>query len=145
MLRFQLVTLSGIKFDGDVYQVTLPTLDGQIGVLHDHMPLLSVATTGIISVKKDARDAETQMEHYATYGGVIEVADNTLRVLVDEADNAQEINEAEAQRAYELAVKMKSEAKDQVSLEHAQSLIDRQAIRLQVAQLRHHSSRHTRS
>ena len=76
------------------------------------------------------------MEHFAISGGVIEVANNTLRLLVDEADHADEINEAEAQKAMELAQKMKSEAKDQVSLEHAQSLIDRSAVRLQVAGLK---------
>ena len=76
------------------------------------------------------------MDNFAISGGVIEVADNTLRVLVDEADHADEISEAEAQKAYELAQKMKSEAKDQVSLEHAQSLVDRSAVRLQVAGLK---------
>ncbi len=46
MFRFQLVALSGKKFDDEVYEVVLPTLDGEIGVLKDHMPLVSVATTG---------------------------------------------------------------------------------------------------
>ncbi len=41
-----------------------------------------------------------------------------------------------AQKAFELAQKMKSEAKDQVSLEHAQTLIDRSSVRLQVAGLK---------
>jgi F-type H+-transporting ATPase subunit epsilon len=141
MIRLQLVTLNGMKYDDDVYEVILPTLDGQIGVLTNHMPLISVATTGIISVRKNNHDSEHQVMSYATNGGVIEVADNVLRVLVDEADNPEEINEAEARNAYERAQKMKQEAKDEISLEHAQSLIDRQAVRLQVAQLRHRSTK----
>ena len=76
------------------------------------------------------------MEYYAANGGVIEVSNDTLRVLVDEADNADEINEQEAQKAFELAKKMKAEAKDEVSLEYAQNLIDRQSVRLQVATIR---------
>jgi F-type H+-transporting ATPase subunit epsilon len=139
MFRFQLVAITGIKFDKDVYEVVLPTLDGQIGVLGGHMPLISVATNGVISIRVDSRDPDSKMDHYATYGGVVDVADNVLRVLVDEADHADEINEAEAQKAYDLAHKMKTEAKDQVSLEHAQSLIDRQGVRLQVANLRRRS------
>lgn len=137
MIHFQLVTLSGIKFDDDVHEVTLPTLDGQIGVLTNHMPLMSVATNGVITVKRKPRDQEQDLEHFAANGGVIEVSNNVLRVLVDEADHTDEINEAEAQKAFEAAQKMKTEAKDQVSLEHAQSLVDRHAVRLQVAQLRH--------
>ena len=51
MLHLQLVTLSGIKFEGDVYEVVLPTLDGEIGVLSNHMPLISVATAGAVAGK----------------------------------------------------------------------------------------------
>jgi len=142
MIKFELVTLSGLKFSDDVYEILLPTLDGEIGVLTGHMPLISVATHGVISVRKNASDPDDFMESYAVSGGVIEVNNNVLRVLVDEADNSDEIDEAEAQKAYEAAQKLKAEAKDQVSLDHAQSLVDRQAVRLQVAGLkRRHRTR----
>jgi F-type H+-transporting ATPase subunit epsilon len=142
MIHLQLVTLTGVKFDDDVAEVVLPTLDGEIGVLTDHMPLITVATEGVISIRKNTKDLDSQMDNYATYGGVVEIANNNLRVLVDEADNGNEINEAEAQKAYDLAQKMKSEAKDQTSLEDAQKLIDRQSVRLKVAEL--HKRRRSR-
>lgn len=135
-IRLKLVTLSGTKFDDEVYEVLLPTMSGEIGVLPGHMPLISVATHGVIKVRRKPTDPDDFMELFATNGGVIEVADNVLSVLVDEADDSEEINEAEAKEAYELAQKMKAEAKDQVSLEQAQSLIDRHAVRLQVAELK---------
>jgi F-type H+-transporting ATPase subunit epsilon len=141
MIHFQLYTLSGQKFDDDVYEVILPTLDGQIGVLPGHMPLVSVATIGVISVRRNQRDSDAQMDHFATFGGIIDVNKDNLRVLVDEADNSDEINEAEAQHAIERAKKMMAEAKDQTSLEQAQTLIDRQTVRLQVAQLSRRSTR----
>jgi F-type H+-transporting ATPase subunit epsilon len=142
MIHFQLVALSGTKFDDDVYEVVLPTLDGEIGVLQDHMPLVSVATNGAIAVRRDSKDSDGQREFFATNGGVVEVSGNTLRVLVDEADHADDINEAEAEAAMERAKKMKAEAKDEISLEHAQQLVDRQAVRLQVAGLkRRHQKR----
>lgn len=141
MIHFQLVSLSGTKFDDDVYEVVLPTLDGEIGVLQDHMPLVSVATTGAIAVRRTDKDTDAQLEYFATNGGVIEVENNTLRVLVDEADHADELNEAEVQKALERAQKMKSEAKDEVSLEHAQQLVDRHAVRLQVAGLKRRTRR----
>lgn len=141
MFHFQLVSLSGKKFDDDVYEVILPTLDGEIGVLQDHMPLVSVATTGVITVRRQAKDPDHLREYFATNGGAIEVADNNLRVLVDEADHADNLSEAEVQKALERAQKMKAEAKDQVSLEHAQALVDRQTVRLQVAGLKRRSQR----
>jgi F-type H+-transporting ATPase subunit epsilon len=136
VVRFELVTLDGVKFGEEVYEILLPTMEGQIGVLTDHMPLISVVTTGVIAIRRKPGDPDDFMEYFAVHGGVLEVENNTLRVLVDEADHEDELNEAEAQKAYELAQKMKTEAKDQVSLEHAQSLVDRHAVRLQVAGLK---------
>ena len=141
MFHFQLVSLTGVKFDDDVSEVILPTLEGEIGVLQHHMPLISVATNGVIAVRRNPKDTDTQREFFATNGGVVEVDDNVLRVLVDEADHADDINEAEVQAAIELAKQMKAEATDQVSLEHAQTLIDRHSVRLQVAGLKR---RHTK-
>lgn len=142
MFHFQLVALSGTKFDEDVHEVILPTLDGEIGVLQNHMPLISVATTGAIAIRKNAKDSDVAREYFATNGGVVEVSNNTLKVLVDEADHSDEINEADAQKALDAAKKMKSEAKDEVSLERAQQMVDRQGVRLQVAGLkRRHQKR----
>lgn len=142
MFHFQLVSISGKKFDGDVYEVILPTLDGEIGILKDHMPLVSVATSGAIAIRKDPKDTDAQREYFATNGGVVEVSDNVLRVLVDEADHADELSEEEVKKALERAHKMKAEAKDQISLDHAQALVDRQSVRLQVAGLkRRHQKR----
>jgi len=141
VFHFQLVALSGKKFDDDAYEVVLPTLDGEIGVLEDHMPLFSVATTGVVMVRRQPKDPDHAREFYAINGGAIEVSGNSLRVLVDEADHADDINEAEAQAALERAQKMHVEAKDQVSLEHAQALVDRQAVRLQVAGLKRRHQR----
>ena len=136
MIHFQLVSLGGVKLDTEAYEILLPTLDGIIGVMPGHMPLISAATNGVVSVRHNASDKDDMMDIFAISGGVIEVENDTLRVLVDEADHADEINEEEAQKAFELAQKMKAEAKDQVSLEHAQSLVDRSAVRLQVAGLK---------
>lgn len=141
MIRLQLITLSGTKFDDDVYEVLVPTMDGQIGVLPGHMPLISVAKSGVISVRRNERDLDIAMENFAVSGGVVEVVGNTLRILVDEADHAEDINEAEAQAAHERALKLKAEAKDEVSLERAQELVDRTATRLQVASLKHRRPR----
>lgn len=136
MLHFTLVALSGVKFDDDVYEVVLPTLDGEIGVLQDHMPLVSVATNGVIMIRRNPRDSDSARDFFATNGGVIEVSDNALKVLVDEADHADDINTAEAEAAVEKAKKMVAEAKDQISLEHAQTLVDRHSVRLHVAGLK---------
>lgn len=141
MLRFELVTLEGTKLAEEVYEVRLPTPDGEIGVFTNHAPLVSVASPGVIVVKRQANDPAAKFEYFATNGGVIEIVEGIVRVLVDEADREDEINEQEAQKAYERAKAMKAEAKDQVALDKAQSLIDRHSVRLQVAGLRRRHNR----
>lgn len=141
MLHLQLVTLTGVLFEADVYEVTLPTLDGEIGILQNHMPLISVATAGVVAVKKNRTDPENQREFFAISGGVIEIEHNQLKVIVDEADHADNINEAEAESAHERARAMKAEARDQVSLDRAQQMIDRSGARLEVVKLKRRHQR----
>ncbi len=134
MIKFQIVTLSGVKFDEDVYEVQLPTPDGNIGVFPNHMPLVSLASPGVISVRRNERDGNDKLEYFATDGGVIEVLDNTVRILADEAVHAEEIHEDTVKKALEAAKRAHKDAKDKLSLDKAQAMIDRQAVRLNVAQ-----------
>lgn len=138
MIKFELVTLSGAKFGDDVYEVLLPTPDGIIAVFQHHMPLVSLAVPGIISVRKKTGDPDDFMDRFAVSGGVIEILDNVVRVLVDEADSSDEINEVAVKKAHEEAVQLKKAAKDQMSLKHAQTLIDRTTTQLKVAELKRH-------
>ncbi len=141
MIRFELVTLNGTKLAEDVYEVRLPTPQGEIGVFTNHAPLVSVAVPGVITVKRQQNDPEAKFEYYATNGGVIEILDGLVRVLVDEADREDEINEQEVQKAFERAQTLRATAKDQVSLDQAQGMIDRHAVRLHVAGLRRRKTR----
>ena len=139
-MKLQLVTLDGIKFEADAYSIVLPTAAGEITVLPSHEPLLSQVVPGVITIRKDKHDPDYHLEHFATYGGVVEVRRESVRVLVDEATSGDEVNEAEAQKAHDAAVALRKEAKEQVDLDKAQALVDRQAVRLKVAQLRRQQS-----
>jgi len=141
MIKFQIVTLSGVKFDEDVYEVQLPTPDGLIGIFPNHMPLVSLAVPGVISVRRHERDGDSKLEYFATDGGVIEVLDNTVRILADEAVHAEEIHEDTAKKALQAAQEAYKNAKDRVDLDKAQAMIDRQAVRINVAQLKRRRNR----
>ncbi len=141
-MKCELVTLTGLKLQEDVYEVTLPTATGTISVFPGHMPLVTLAVPGVISIRRTRSVVDDDLEHFATNGGVIEIGNDYVRVLVDEADHADEIVESEAREALERAQSMKDAAKDTVSLEHAQALVDRHAVRLKVSELRRrHRSR----
>ena len=139
MIHFELVTLTGVKLKEEVYEVKLPTPNGIIAVFKDHAPLVSAAATGIITVRKKENTPDDLQDNYAIDSGVIEIADNTVRVLVDEADKDTEVSAKEAEEALNRAKELRAEAKDQVSLDKAQALVDRQASRLRIAELRRRS------
>ena len=136
MPRFQIITLSGTQFDDEVYEAMLPTPEGQIAVFSHHMPLVSLAVPGVVAVRRQARDSNSKLEYFATDGGVIEVLDNTVRILADEAVHADDIHEEAAQKALAAAEEAYKNAKDKLSLDKAQAMIDRQRARLNVAGVR---------
>ncbi len=135
-MNFELVTLDGVKFQAEIYSVILPTAAGEITVLPGHEPLLSQLVPGVITIRRKKGDADHHLEHYATYGGVVEISKSGARVLVDEAASGDEVNVAEAQKAHDEAVRLRKDAKTQVELDHAQGMVDRHAVRLQVADLK---------
>lgn len=140
-MDFQLVTLHGVALDQEVYEVMLPTADGPISVFPGHEPLVSIAVPGAIAVRHKKGDNDDHLEFFAVSGGVIEVTQKRVRVLVDEADHGDDIIEAESKAALERAIKLRDSAKDQVELEKAHQLIDRHMVRLKVADLRRHHRR----
>lgn len=135
-MRLQLVTLAGVQLDTDVYEVQLPTAAGPIGVFPGHEPLVSIAVPGAIAVRYKQGDEDDRLEYFAIGGGVIDIDQQLVKVLVDEADRGDDIVEAEVQKALEKALELKKNAKTAVELEKASALVDRHQVRLNVAGLR---------
>lgn len=135
-MHLELITVLGKKVDQEVYEVILPTADGEIAVYPGHEPLVSVAVPGAIAVRNKKTDDDSKLDYYAISGGVIEVSQTYVRVLVDEAIEDNEIVEAETKAALDRAIKMRDSAKSQLELERAHELVDRHTVRLKVAGLR---------
>ena len=135
-MHLQLITLQGVRVDQDIYELIAPTSSGEIAIFPGHEPLVTLAVPGALAVRHAKADADTKLEYFAISGGVIEISQTAIRVLVDEADHGDDIIEAESQAALERALKLRDEAKDQVDLEKAHQLIDRHQVRLRVADLR---------
>lgn len=143
MIHLELVSLEGIKYDAEVHEVLLPTPDGQIAIFQNHAPLISLVAEGMIGVRQRDNHPDDMIEYFATTGGVVEVTKTAVRMLVDEAAGSDDLDEVEAEKALERAKQLRNDAKDQVSLEHAQQMIQRSTTQLKVAGLkrRHRKSR----
>lgn len=135
-MNLKLITLLGIKIDQEAYELIIPTAVGEIAVFPGHEPLVTMAVPGAIAVRYKKDDPDSELEYFAISGGVVEVSQTAVRVLVDEADHGDDIVEAESQAALERAIELRDNAKDQIELEKAHQLVDRHSVRLKVAGLR---------
>ncbi|MBC7459177.1 ATP synthase F1 subunit epsilon [Candidatus Saccharibacteria bacterium] len=134
-MHLQLITLQGVRVDQDIYELMAPTTAGEIAVFPGHEPLVTLAIPGALAVRHKKGDADRDIEYFAISGGIVEINPDSIRVLVDEADNGDDIVEAESRAALDRALKLRDEAKDQVELDKASQLIDRHQVRLRVADL----------
>ena len=135
MLHVELITPDRTVFDGEADSISLPTPMGEITVLPHHIPLISLVTAGSIMVRKGREE-----QLFAVSRGVIEVDGTSLRVLVDTADRAEELEEAAIEKAKAAAEKLLSERRhDSEGFAEATAMLERELARLQVT--RRHRSR----
>ena len=129
-LHLNIVTPQREAFSEDVSFVTVPTPNGTIGILPNHIPLVTALVEGEIHVTSGGKES-----YFAIGGGFMQVTKKSVIILVSRAVHADELNEAEikkAQEAAKIAVKQKG-----VGIERgeAQAILKRSFLELKV--LRH--------
>ena len=97
-LKLEIVTPGAVVYAKDVHMVTLPAVDGQIGVLPHHVPVLTRVVPGEIIVRTDGQD-----EFIAVGGGLIEITGDLVAIVTDMAVAAKDIDEARAEEARQRA------------------------------------------
>lgn len=125
-LKLTIITPDTTVFDGLVQSVTLPTSDGEITVLPNHIPLISIVVPGTVMTKNDGRE-----QLFAISRGVIEVDGTGMRILADTADRAEELQEAAIEKAKASAEKLMSEQRvDTEGFADASAVLARELARL---------------
>ncbi len=137
-MKFELITLTGVKHSEDIKEVALKTASGDIAVLPTHEPLTTIALPGAVKVRNKTGKIDT----YVTFGGLLEVSSQSCVLLADEAEHIDELIEKEIEQALAKANEMKILTSSKVELENAQTLIDRHTVRLNVARLNRHGGSH---
>ena len=126
-LKLQIVTPDGEAYSEDVNMVTLPGVEGQLGVYPQHVPLMTQMTPGEIVVRKDGHD------YYLAVGeGLIEVVGDHVAVLTDLAVASEKIDEAKVEEARQRAeARLKEKLSDEEVASVNASLV-RSAVQLRV-------------
>ncbi|HEY2242923.1 MAG: F0F1 ATP synthase subunit epsilon [Xanthobacteraceae bacterium] len=79
-LHFEFVSPESVLFSGDVDQVDLPGIEGDLGVLPGHAPMVTLLRPGIVTIMR-----EGQREPVVVVGGFAEMGPSGLTVLADRA------------------------------------------------------------
>jgi F-type H+-transporting ATPase subunit epsilon len=132
-LRLEIVTPDAVAYSEDVEMVTLPAAEGQIGILPQHVPLMTQMVPGEMIVRKGGQD-----RFLAVGEGFVEITGDHVAILTDMAIAAESIDEAKAEEARQRA---QARLREKMSAEEVASV--NAALARSLAQLRvkrrHHS------
>jgi F-type H+-transporting ATPase subunit epsilon len=93
-LRLEIVTPQAIVFSEDVHMVTLPAIEGEMGVYPDHVRLITQVVPGELTVSKDGED-----RFIAVGEGLVEITPARVAIVTDMAVPAEQVDEAKIEEA----------------------------------------------
>ena len=133
-LLLEIVTPERLAYSDTVDAVNLPGIEGELGVLPHHAPLVSMLGLGELRIRKDGVE-----ESFAIVGGFLQVRPDRVVVMAETADMASEIDlerAQEARREAERALEGTVQA-DAVDLAAARAALQHALLRIRVAERRH--------
>jgi len=83
MLTVSVVSPERTLYEGEAASIVAPAFDGQVGILTNHAPMLTLLGTGELRLTASGGDRK-----FTVSGGFLEVADNRVRVVTERAEGA---------------------------------------------------------
>jgi F-type H+-transporting ATPase subunit epsilon len=130
-LHVGILTVEGVRFDGEADFVVAPGSEGELGILPRHIPLLTPLAAGAVRVRNDNED-----QLFFVSGGFLEVRPDQVTVLADAAERAEDIDEARAEDARRRAQSSIEQKASDADLAAATGALARAEARLRLAELR---------
>ena len=134
--RLEIVTAERVVFSEDVDAVIAPGIEGQLGILPHHAPLMTTLMPGELLVKKGGEEFSL-----AITGGFVEVRPDRIIILADAAERVEEIDVARAEEAKRRAEERLKAPTSEVDLLRAEAALRRSLMRLDVAARRRRRSK----
>lgn len=133
-ILLEIVTAERLVYSEEVSGVVAPGIEGELGILPHHAPLLTILQPGELRILKEGQE-DTYM---AVSGGFLEVMANRVVILADTAERAEEIDEARAEEATRRAQERLAHRTADIDLERALASMRRAQTRLKVVRRRRH-------
>ena len=135
-LKFEIVTAERVVYSEDVDIVVAPGVQGELGILPGHAPLLTTLKPGMLMVRHDGEEVAMFVN-----GGFLEVMQDKVVVLADVAERAEEIDVAKAEEAKRHAEEsLRQSHASAVDLAAAEAALRRSMMQLKVAEYRRKKS-----
>lgn len=128
-LRIDIVTAEREIFSAEVDMVIAPGVEGQLGILPHHSPLMTMLQPGELRLKKDGEEILM-----AITGGFLEVRPDRVVILADAAERAEEIDIERAEAARKRAEERLKQRAPDIDLLRAEMALRRAVARLKVAE-----------
>jgi len=125
-LKLEIVTPEAKTYSEDVEMVTLPGVEGEMGIYPQHVPLVTQIVPGEITVRKDGHDY-----HLAVGEGFVEITAERVAIMTDMAIQAENIDEAKAEEA-----RQRAEARLSETLDDEEAALVNAALAHSLAQLK---------
>jgi F-type H+-transporting ATPase subunit epsilon len=130
-LRLEIVTPQAVVFSEDVHLVTLPAVEGEMGVYPQHMPLITQLVPGEIIVTRDGADRSL-----AVGEGLVEISRDRVAIVTDMAIPADQIDEAKIEAAHARAAARLQEKISDEEVASVNASLARSLAQLQVKRRR---------
>jgi len=128
-IRLDIVTAEQSVYSDDVDIVIAPGVEGQLGILPNHTPLMTMLQPGELIARKGSEEFSL-----AVSGGFLEVRPDRVIVLADSAERAEEIDIARAEEAKKRAEQRLAERyTPEIDAARAEAALRRSLIRLKIA------------
>jgi F-type H+-transporting ATPase subunit epsilon len=131
MLKLKIVTPEKTIYQNEIFQISVPTTEGEVTILPHHIPLISVLKAGEMRFKDASGD-----QSMAVSGGFLEVrGKNEIVILADHAERSAEIDLVQTEAAHKKALEQMEKLKNSENVDFArlQAAIDRETNKLKVA------------
>jgi F-type H+-transporting ATPase subunit epsilon len=128
-LKLDIVTAERVVYSADVDIVVAPGVEGQLGILPHHAPLMTILQAGELVVRRGGEE-----ESLAISGGFLEVRPDRVIILADAAERADEIDVARAEAARKRAEeRLKERQAAGLDQGRAEAALQRAVARITVA------------
>ena len=136
-LKLEIITAERVVFtDDNVDMVVAPAVDGEVGILPRHAPLITLLHIGELRVKKGAEE-----QSIVVAGGFMEVLNDKVTILADAAERSEEIDLAAAEEARARAEQAKVGGGEGRDLAAAEAMMRLASVKLRVGSRRRQNRR----